>query len=171
MPCEYRQENRKEGRTLTLFDYILHQSERKQKKNPKNFVLSQSLPLYREIFFPHGTNPPTTADKQTPRAPASEPAWCGTAQPTVSAQRDAAASSHHQQSRTIVPRGLLQNWSQQAPGVLGSHMSNSAMHFSYSSRAVVCELASPLRSDLDPVIIGCAGSGGSDKAFSGSIWR
>lgn len=54
-PCHAGTDRRTEKRVgLTLdFDYILHQSPRKQKKNHKNCVLSQCLSLYRKTFFLH----------------------------------------------------------------------------------------------------------------------
>lgn len=104
-----------------------------------------------------------------PRVPTSQPAWCATAGPAVPNRGMLLPLLITDNPRLPSPQPL-QNWSQQAPCMLGSHMSNSATHFSYSSQALGCELAGPLRSHLDAVIPGCAGSGGPDKGFSGSIW-
>lgn len=172
-PHSCRQENRSQGRTDSSLWLHIAPLCSKTEKNPKDFALSQPLSLYRKTFFSplNGSNPPQ--QPQTSRCPGSPPQNLL----DVPQQRQLYLMGKCcclLLSLTIPgwhPPQPLQNWSQQAPRMLGIHTSNSATHFSYSSRAVGCELTGPLRTDLDPVIPACAGSGGSNKGFSGSVWR
>lgn len=153
------------------FDCTLHHSVQKQKKIQK-ILLFPNLCHYtgRPFFSPlNGSNPPQ--QPQTSRCPGSPP------QNLLDVPQQGQLYLMGKcccllLSLTIPgwhPPHPLQNWSQQAPCMLGIHTSNSATHFSYSSRAVGCELTGPLHTDLDPVIPACAGSGGSNKGFSGSV--
>lgn len=172
-PRSCRQENRSQGRTDSSLRLHIAPLCSKTEKNPKDFALSQPLSLYRKTFFSplNGSNPPQ--QPQTSRCPGSPP------QNLLDVPQQGQLYLMGKcccllLSLTIPgwhPPQPLQNWSQQAPRMLGIHTSNSATHFSYSSRAVSCELTGPLRTDLDPVIPACAGSGGSNKGFSGSVLK
>lgn len=153
--------------TLTAHCTTLQQNRKKS----KGFCsFPTSVIIQEDLFFPlNGSNPPQ--QPQTSRCPGSPPQNLLDVPQQGQLYLMGKCCCCLLLSLTIPGWHPLQNRSQQAPCMLGIHTSNSATHFSYSSRAVGCELTGPLRTDLDPVIPACAGSGGSNKGFSGSVWR